>query len=75
MDIKSFINQVMAEILNFRCLPQQVKSRMESLMEREYLERDTEDQSKIVYLPWLYFLSLLFICFYTIFWILFRKER
>lgn len=48
-------NQVVEEVIRqislFLAQPAMIKQRIESLIEREYLSRDTNDKSKYIYMP------------------------
>lgn len=45
------MNAIMRQITMFNAQPQMIKKRIESLIEREYLERDKEQRSKYIYKP------------------------
>ena len=45
------VQEVMKQVTSFRPLPGLVKEQVESLMQREYLQRDEEDSSLLIYMP------------------------
>lgn len=45
------VQEVLRQVTSFRPLPGLVKEQVESLMQREYLQRDEEDSSLLIYMP------------------------
>lgn len=45
------VQEVLKQVTSFRPLPSLVKEQVESLMQREYLQRDEEDSSLLIYMP------------------------
>jgi hypothetical protein len=45
------VQEVLKQVTSFRPLPGLVKEQVESLMQREYLQRDEEDSSLLLYMP------------------------
>lgn len=48
---QDLLKDVMTQITLFRAQPGDVKKRIESLIEREYLERDPDNKAKFIYKP------------------------
>ena len=48
---QDLLRDVMTQITLFKAQPKDVKVRIESLIEREYLERDPTNKSKFIYKP------------------------
>lgn len=46
------VTTVISQIHLFKAQPLHIKKRIESLIEREYLERDPANRSKYIYKPW-----------------------
>ena len=47
----NLINEIIRQIHLFQAQPPMIKQRFDHLIEREYIERDTNDRTKFVYLP------------------------
>lgn len=45
------MSSIIKQITMFHAQPMMIKKRIESLIEREYLERDKEQRNKYIYLP------------------------
>lgn len=48
---QDLLKDVMTQITLFKAQPSDVKKRIESLIEREYLERDKDNKAKFIYKP------------------------
>ena len=48
---QELLNAIVRQITMFNAQPQMIKKRIESLIEREYLERDKDQRNKYIYKP------------------------
>ena len=52
MDFNELLSEVLQALSMFQPQPKFIKQRIEKLIADEFLARDTEDKSMLVYLPW-----------------------
>ena len=53
LDHTSLVQEVIQSLRMFRPNPQAIKTKIETLIEKEYLERDADDKNLYKYLAWL----------------------
>jgi len=51
MDYNELLQEVISALSMFQCQPVFIKQRIEKLIQDEFLARDAEDRSVLVYLP------------------------
>ncbi len=51
LDMTSLMQEVLASITLFHPQPKLIKLKVESLIERQFLKRDENDKTVIIYLP------------------------
>jgi len=51
MMFNDLVQKVMASVLTFKAQPQQIKGRIQHLIENDYMERDKDNRAKLIYIP------------------------
>jgi hypothetical protein len=51
MDMKTLMAKVQDSITTFRSKEDLIKQRIQNLIEQEYMERDPNNRSKLIYIP------------------------
>ena len=51
LPMAKLIEKVMESLNLFRAQPQMIKHSIQNLIEKEYLERDKDDRTKLIYIP------------------------
>jgi hypothetical protein len=51
MMMNDLVQKVMASVMNFKAQPGTIKTRIQHLIENDYMERDKNDKAKLTYIP------------------------